>query len=396
MRGERRLIVTIAALAALDLVAWFAAFPLLPYWSKVAGLSGTQSGVLVAAYGISVLTVSIPAGRLADRIGPKRVTVSAALVFAACVPLLAHAETFATLLTLRLLQGVFSGVSWSAGLAWLAASLPSERRSGAIATVNGVGTGASLLGPLIGGPAVELFGLRPVMYSFGAIVLVTCLSAASLPDSGSADVERAPVLATIINGSRDPLLRSSFIGMAFISSSLGVVQFAGPLHLSDHGVSPSAVGVVLSAGAIGSIGVIGFIGRYGEKLGHVVIMRSGMALVAAAGVGLSLIGAIEGHAALLVFAMACSSFVFATSYPVCAAGAESAGIGQGIAMGVLNTIWAAGSIVAPVAAGVLRDVGGEFLAYSAIAVFAFVAATLVQGAPRSHVAESAAAGSSAF
>ena len=58
-----------------------------------------------------------------------------------------------------------------------------------------------------------------------------------------------------------------------------------------------------------------------------------------------------------------------TVYPLCSEAAERAGIGQGVAMGSLNTVWAASSVAAPIAAGVLAQHDAAAVAYLAIAAF---------------------------
>ena len=51
-----------------------------------------------------------------------------------------------------------------------------------------------------------------------------------------------------------------------------------------------------------------------------------------------------GVIALLGF----GTLIWTTVYPLCSEAAERAGIGQGVAMGALNTVWALASVVAPI------------------------------------------------
>src|SRR3954462_1049114 len=80
---EIRLAALIATLAFLDLAMWLTAVPLIPVWEDQLGLTPAQSGLVLGAYGASVLFLSLPAGQLADRIGPRRLTIGATLLFAA-------------------------------------------------------------------------------------------------------------------------------------------------------------------------------------------------------------------------------------------------------------------------------------------------------------------------
>ena len=77
----------VGALVFFDLVLWFAVAPLLPGWEHSLHLSKAQSGIVVGAYSAAVLLASVPAGSLADRFGPRRVTIAATLLFAVAAPL---------------------------------------------------------------------------------------------------------------------------------------------------------------------------------------------------------------------------------------------------------------------------------------------------------------------
>jgi len=85
--ADVRLAALIAILAFLDLAMWLTAVPLIPVWEDQLGLSHAQSGMVLGAYGVAVLFLSLPAGHFADRLGPRRLTIAATLLFAATAPL---------------------------------------------------------------------------------------------------------------------------------------------------------------------------------------------------------------------------------------------------------------------------------------------------------------------
>ena len=129
---EIRLAALIATLAFFDLAMWLTAIPLIPVWESELGLTHTQSGIVLGAYGVAVLFLSLPAGHLADRLGRApaddrrdaavrghRAAVRASpLVRASCS-------------RCGLVNGLFSAVSWTAGLAWLVASVPGHATAAA-------------------------------------------------------------------------------------------------------------------------------------------------------------------------------------------------------------------------------------------------------------------------
>ncbi len=152
---------------------WFAVAPLLPHWEETLGLSKAQSGIVVGAYSAAILIASVPAGNLADRYGPRRVTIAATLLFGIAAPLHAFVGSFAELVGLRFAAGLFSAVSWSAALAWAIGSVPPERR-GAHGGGHQHGTAdrRRSSGPIFGGPVVQLVGIKAAMGGLGVLVLL--------------------------------------------------------------------------------------------------------------------------------------------------------------------------------------------------------------------------------
>src|SRR3954471_19168845 len=200
---------------------WLTAVPLIPVWEDDLGLTHVQSGMVLGAYGIAVLFLSLPAGHLADRFGPRRLTIAATLLFAATAPLYGFASSFGQLLALRTVNGLFSAVSWTAALAWLVASVPGTHRGRTLAVVNASASAASLVGPLLGGPLVTAIGLTPTMLGFGVVVLMVGIWALLEPNRGRhGRTEAISVRAALRIGRREPRLIHAFTGIAFAASAM--------------------------------------------------------------------------------------------------------------------------------------------------------------------------------
>src|SRR6476620_4092135 len=259
---EKRLAALIATLAFFDLAMWLTAIPLIPVWESELGLTHTQSGLVLGAYGVAVLFLSLPAGHLADRLGPRRLTIAATLLFAATAPLYAFATSFGELLALRTVNGLFSAVSWTAGIAWLVASVPDTHRGRTLAVVNASASAASLTGPLLGGPVVSAIGLKPTMLGFGAVVLMVGIWALLEPNRGEHHVvERMPARESLRIGLRERRLVHAFAGIGFAACAMGAQQVLAPIHLSDQGLSSAGIGWVWTFGAAISLVVATVIGR---------------------------------------------------------------------------------------------------------------------------------------
>jgi MFS family permease len=68
----RRLAPIIYAIVFFDALLLFAIVPLLPDYVSSLHLSKTQAGGAIGIYSAATLAVALPAGRIADRLGPRR------------------------------------------------------------------------------------------------------------------------------------------------------------------------------------------------------------------------------------------------------------------------------------------------------------------------------------
>ena len=365
---EKRLAALIATLAFFDLAMWLTAIPLIPVWESELGLTHTQSGLVLGAYGVAVLFLSLPAGHLADRLGARRLTIGATLLFAATAPLYAFASSFEELLALRLVNGLFSAVSWTAGLAWLVASVPGTYRGRTLAIVNATASAASLVGPLIGGPLVAAIGLKPTMLGLGFAILLLGIWALFEPNRGGhLPNEHTSAFAALRIGIREPGLVHAFAGIAFAASAMGMQQVLAPIHLSDLGLSSADIGWIWTAGAAISLAVAAFVGRRLDRIDKRANARTGVLIVTVLSCFLALGLGVRPYAIGVIAVLGFGTLIWTTVYPLCSEAAERAGIGQGVAMGALNTVWALASVVAPVSAGVLAELDLPGAGYVAIA-----------------------------
>lgn len=364
----------VGGLVFFDLVLWFAVAPLLPGWEESLGLSKAQSGIVVGAYSAAVLIASVPAGSLADRFGPRRVTIAATLLFAIAAPLHAYVGSFAELVGLRFAAGVFSAVSWSAALAWAIGSAPPAKRGRTAALINsGLPIGA-IAGPLFGGPFVHLVGQKVAMSSLGVVVLLLAGVASREPEVGATTHERVPLLDSIRTVSRDSWLLSANVALIVLAIVGTTMQTLGSLHLADRDVSQSGVGaaftVVAVAGAITTL----TIARMADRLDRLKLVGLGTLLMAPAMGAMALpLGTAAFIGAMVAVGIA-QSIGFTASYPLAADGAERAGIGQGVAMGLLSVSWGLGALIGPVLTGTVAGLANDATGFLLAAGLALAAA----------------------
>jgi NNP family nitrate/nitrite transporter-like MFS transporter len=374
VRAPRRLTALVGALVFLDLVLWFAVAPLLPGWEHSLHLSKAESGIVVGAYSAAVLVASVPAGSLADRFGPRRVTIAATLLFAVAAPLHAFVGSFAELVGLRFAAGVFSAVSWSAALAWAIGSVPPRERGRTAAVINmGLPLGA-IAGPLFGGPLVHLAGQKAAMAGLGALVLLLGAAASREPEVGAPEHEQVPLRDSIRVVVRDSWLLSAMVALIVLAIAGTTMQTLGSLHLAAKGLSDSGVGAAFTAVAIAGALTTFAISRISDRVGRLKLVGIGTLMLAPC---LAAMALPLGTALFVTAMVACGisqSIGFTASYPLAADGAERAGVGQGVAMGLLSVSWGIGALVGPVLTGAVAQLVDDSSAFLLAGTLALAAA----------------------
>jgi EmrB/QacA subfamily drug resistance transporter len=136
-------------MASLDLFIVNIAFP--DIQRDFGGAGDASLSWVLNAYAIVFAALLVPAGRLADRIGRKRVFLAGVAVFCLASAVCAVAPSVGVLVAARALQAIGGAALMPTSLALLLAEFPAERRAGAVAAWAAVGGVAAAAGPPIGG-----------------------------------------------------------------------------------------------------------------------------------------------------------------------------------------------------------------------------------------------------
>jgi EmrB/QacA subfamily drug resistance transporter len=185
-------------MASLDLFIVNIAFPDMA--RDFAGASLPSLSWVLNAYAIVFAALLVPAGRIADRVGRKRVFVSGLLLFAAASALCALAPSLGVLVAARVLQAAGGAMMLPTTLGLILPAFPVAQRTLAIGIWSAVGGVAAALGPPIGGLLVELswrwiFVVNVPIGIVTAIVAVRVLDEIREPDDGRPDLLGAAELA---------------------------------------------------------------------------------------------------------------------------------------------------------------------------------------------------------
>ena len=174
-RRRRVLLVTSLGLfvAFLDTTIVNVAFPSIR--SSFADVSTNQLSWVLNGYNVVFAALLVPAGRLGDLLGRRRMFNGGLALFTVASILCAVAPSAEVLIAMRVLQAVGAAILIPTGLALLLPEYPLERRAAAIAIAGAAAAIAAAAGPTIGGLLVEVSDWRLVFLVNAPIALVTWL-----------------------------------------------------------------------------------------------------------------------------------------------------------------------------------------------------------------------------
>jgi predicted MFS family arabinose efflux permease len=182
LRGERMLLLVLAAIQFTAIVDFLIILPLGPQYMRVFGITPGQFGVIVSAYAISAGISGIATGVVLDKFDRKRALLALYLGFAVGTLFCALAPTYHLLVAARVIAGAFGGVAGALILAIIGDVVPEERRGSAMGLVMSSFSVASICGVPLGLLlATSLDWHLPFLVLAGLSVLILIASAYVLP-----------------------------------------------------------------------------------------------------------------------------------------------------------------------------------------------------------------------
>jgi MFS family permease len=343
-----------------DTAAYAAITPLLPHLAEEYGLTKAGAGALSASYPLGTLLLSLPAGVLAARIGPRPTVLWALAVLGGSSLLFALAQSAPLLIAARTLQGIGAAAVWAAGLAWVVAVAPRERRAEALGAAIGAAIAGALGGPVLGA-AADGVGRGVVFIAFVALPAVLIVALARLPRP---ETVPAPGGRRLFADSR---ARTGILLMTLPSSAFGLVNVLVPLRLDDLGAGAVAIAAVfLGAVALESL-IAPLAGRMADARGALTPARIGLA---AGGLGIALLplpGTVVLLAMVLVLATGVLGLMWAPAMSMLGDAAERLELSPAFAFSVGNLAWGLGTAVGGLGGGTLADATRDAVPYLLLA-----------------------------
>jgi DHA1 family multidrug resistance protein-like MFS transporter len=252
------------------------------------------TAVTASASGLAMGIASPIWGVLGDRFGRKPMLMRSMIGGALTVGLIYFAQTPTELLALRFLQGATSGTV-AAATALVAAETPRNRVGWALGVVTSAVALGGAIGPVIGGFAGAVFGLRLVFLGGGVLLLLSLLPVMMIVRESPLVRRSGPRTSTLAMIGQRPGARKA---LSVLIGAQGLISVANSatqqlvvlrlLEMVSNGVA-AVTGIGFGLAGVASSGAAVFYTSVTRRLGYVrtTAVASVMVAVAVATIGVA-------------------------------------------------------------------------------------------------------------
>jgi len=337
------------------------------------GASALTVGMLAALFAVLPMLLSVTAGRVIDRLGPRR-PVMLGLATLACGATLPYLFPSVGILYISspLIGTSFMLLHISMNSVFGAYGTPEQRA----VTFSWLSLGFSIsnsVGPLIAGYAIETFGHAGAMVTLATLPVIglVLLARRTRPLPRPAHVARG-VHGGVMELLRLPALRHTLIASGLLNVGWDIYSFLMPLYGSRIGLAAGTIGVVMACFAVATFLVRAVLTQLVRRLRQWLLIASAMTL---AGIAYLLFPFVQSVPLLMTLSFilgvglgASQPVIMAVLYEVSPPGR------QGEAVGIRTTMLSGSQTFIPLASGAMAGALGM------TPVFALIALALLGGA----------------
>jgi DHA1 family multidrug resistance protein-like MFS transporter len=336
--------------------------PILPFYIKSFGASGSAMGVLMAAYAVMQFLFSPVWGSLSDRYGRKPLLLLGLVGNALAMVLSGLSTELWMLVASRALAGMLSSATLPTAMAFVGDSTSEEDRGGGMGMMGAAMGVGMVLGPGLGGWLAEGNLSTPFYIAAGLSMLAMLGIIFFLPESlppekrkhGEGNGIHGPQLKEMWQALFSPI--GILLLLAFLLS-FGMTNFEsifGLYAVEKFTYGPKDVGTILTViGILSAVMQGGLTGPLTKRWGETVVIRASL-LGSAVGF-LVMLAAFNYTTVLLTVGLFIISVAMLRPSVSSLTSRRAGEIGQGTAMGLNNSFMSLGRIVGPLWAGAIFD-----------------------------------------
>ncbi len=308
--------------------------PVLPLYLRDGGLSFSAISVVLAAAGAGTVLGGIPAGSLAHRRGEDLLLVVSVIMMAITAAALGLTTAVLGLVAFRLVYGMgIIGVTQSRQT-FIARTVDIGLRGRVMSMAGGTFRMSVLIGPLLGGLVVEVWGFEAAFVLSGVLTLSGLLALLVHHKGRPREIQDEPIVEssmwTELSTHRRRLLTTG-LGPMLVMAARDGRHVVVPLIGDSLGLSPIAVGALVAVGTGADVLLFPLAGYVMDRFGRLRAIVPAFTLMAT---GLLLLGAADSATAAVLAGIVM-------------------GVGNGMSAGALLTL---GADLAP------TDATGPFIA----------------------------------
>jgi DHA1 family solute carrier family 18 vesicular amine transporter 1/2 len=372
--AERALPAILVAVAVfIDLLLYGLVVPIVPGYARSLGAGTGLLGAVFAAYAVGLFAVSPVAALLTERLGARWVLVvsEAGVVLSALV--WAQARSVAMLVAARAFQGGAAALTWTAGLALVAASYRPARRGRVMSWLMIAMAAGSVLGAPVGGELADVFGYR------APFLLTACPAAAGmfafwrlLPRSPTGQAG-----GKVITSARTLLARrssrSTLLAVLGASTAVSMAEPFLPLLLHHNlNLSAGAIGLLFGLMMMAFAVASPVATALGNRIGPARLMAAGLAGMAAVMPILALASSVPADSCGLAGLGVCLALVLTPALTVLGGDVDATGASYGMTYALFNIVYAGGMLLGPVEGGLISQVLGLTAAFTVTGLLCLV------------------------
>ena len=380
---QRKVVLLLYATILVSEMSWSAVAPLLPTFADRFSLGASRTGVILSVASLAILAVSIPAGALTRRFGPRRLTLAAAATMTIGNLLIGSADGYVALLLGRTVFGLGLGTIWVGGTSWLH-DVSGDQRAKTLSMTSAIIGLGSLIGPGFAGIVAERLGTgAPFLMLAGVTALVSFVLLASAPRVVHVRGHDEPRFRELVRAAGvDDMVRTS-VALMFVGSVLWLCSYVlVPNRLDAEGWSAADIGIAFSISSLLYAAVSWWIARRAERAATLGIAAASTAALAASLAVVVASASVAATVAFLMLAGLVTAVMIAITFPVGVRGPEHVPVA--LIGGLLNVAWAVAGLLGPPLAGAAAETLGDRATFLLLALFTGTVALWMTTARRRH------------